>query len=162
VATDLHVRVLSADLLLVFVPNLSCRGGLTASLISGASANQTCSCNTIELTRLLGLNTISPLHGLRESDPVRSRLAGGGVGGSILAIGCVMGGDRAVHAKNQPGARRLMTSRRSRAWCTLKSGCYSAGYPAEYGPHTTVFDRFNRSSRRGFWRTMLAALSEAG
>ena len=31
-----------------------------------------------------------------------------------------------------------------------------------YGPHTTVYNRYNRWSRRGFWRAMLAALAEAG
>jgi hypothetical protein len=30
------------------------------------------------------------------------------------------------------------------------------------GPHTTVHNRYNRWSRRGFWRAMLAALAEAG
>jgi transposase len=34
--------------------------------------------------------------------------------------------------------------------------------PTEYVPATTVYNRFNRWSRRGFWRAMLAALAEAG
>lgn len=44
----------------------------------------------------------------------------------------------------------------------LKSGCRWRDCPAEYGPSTTVYNRFNRWSRRGFWRRMLAALAEAG
>ena len=31
--------------------------------------------------------------------------------------------------------------------------------PAEYGPRTTLFNRFDRWSRRGLWQELLAALS---
>ena len=31
--------------------------------------------------------------------------------------------------------------------------------PAEYGPRTTLFNRFNRWSQRGLWRELLAALA---
>lgn len=31
--------------------------------------------------------------------------------------------------------------------------------PAEYGPRTTLFNRFDRWSRRGVWQELLAALS---
>lgn len=31
--------------------------------------------------------------------------------------------------------------------------------PAEYGPRTTLFNRFNRWSRRGLWPELLAALA---
>jgi transposase len=31
--------------------------------------------------------------------------------------------------------------------------------PAEYGPRTTLFNRFNRWSRRGLWQALLAALA---
>ena len=31
--------------------------------------------------------------------------------------------------------------------------------PAEYGPRTTLFNRFDRWSRRGLWQDLLAALS---
>jgi transposase len=44
----------------------------------------------------------------------------------------------------------------------LKTGCRWRDCPAEYGPHTSVYNRYNRWSRRGFWRAMLAALAEAG
>ena len=53
---------------------------------------------------------------------------------------------------NQPGARREDDRR-------VSSGI---GDVAAYGPHTTVYNRFNRWSRRGFWRAMLAALAAAG
>jgi transposase len=44
----------------------------------------------------------------------------------------------------------------------LKSGGRWRDCPAAYRPRTTVYNRFNRWSRRGFWRAMLAALAEAG
>ena len=34
--------------------------------------------------------------------------------------------------------------------------------PAEYGPATTVYNRWNRWSRRGIWTRILAALTEDG
>ncbi len=64
---------------------------------------------------------------------------------------------------NQPGARRVDDRRVvSGIVHVLKSGCRWRDCPAKYGPHTTVYNRFNRRSRRGFWRAMLAALAEAG
>jgi len=36
------------------------------------------------------------------------------------------------------------------------------GCPAAYGPRTTIYNRFNRWSRRGFWRAMLTALAKSG
>src|SRR5690606_26468295 len=44
----------------------------------------------------------------------------------------------------------------------LKTGCRWIDCPAEYGPHTTVYNRFNRWSRRRLWTGMLEALVEAG
>lgn len=44
----------------------------------------------------------------------------------------------------------------------VKTGCRWCDCPAEYGPSTTVYNRFNRWSRRGFWKGMLAALAKAG
>jgi transposase len=32
----------------------------------------------------------------------------------------------------------------------------------DYGPSTTIYNRFNRWSRRGFWLKLLAALVNAG
>jgi len=65
--------------------------------------------------------------------------------------------------KNQPGARRVDDRRViSGIVHVLKSGGRWRDCPVEYGPHTTVYNRYNRWSRRGFWRAMLAALAEAG
>ena len=65
--------------------------------------------------------------------------------------------------RNQPGARRVDDRRTiSGIVHVIKSGCRWRDCPSEYGPHTTVYNRFNRWSRRGFWRHMLAALAEAG
>ncbi|WP_312889568.1 transposase [Methylobacterium sp. R2-1] len=41
----------------------------------------------------------------------------------------------------------------------LTSGCRRRDCPSAYGPRTTVYNRFNRWSRRGFWKAMLAALA---
>src|SRR3954469_6643293 len=63
---------------------------------------------------------------------------------------------------NQPGARRVDDRRTiSGIVHVIRSGCRWRDCPAEYGPHTTVYNRFNRWSRRGFWRGMLVALAEA-
>ena len=64
---------------------------------------------------------------------------------------------------NQPGARRVDDRRvLSGIVHVLRSGCRWSDCPVTYGPPTTVYNRFNRWSRRGFWRAMLAALAEAG
>ena len=44
----------------------------------------------------------------------------------------------------------------------LKTGCRWRDVPPEYGPSTTIYNRYNRWSRRGFWRAMLGALAKAG
>lgn len=65
--------------------------------------------------------------------------------------------------KNQPGARRVDDRRViSGIVHMLKTGCRWRDCPEAYGPHTTIYNRYNRWSRRGFWRAMLAALAEAG
>jgi transposase len=65
--------------------------------------------------------------------------------------------------KNQPGARRQDDRRIiSGIFHVLKSGCRWRDCPAEYGPHTTVYNRFNRWSRKRFWTGMLEALAKAG
>ena len=33
----------------------------------------------------------------------------------------------------------------------LREGCRWRALPAEYGPYTTVFNRYNRWSKRGLW-----------
>lgn len=65
--------------------------------------------------------------------------------------------------KNQPGARRVDDRRViSGILHVLKVGCRWCDCPAEYGPSTTIYNRFNRWSRRGFWLKLLDALVEAG
>lgn len=65
--------------------------------------------------------------------------------------------------KNQPGARRVDDRRViSGILHVLKTGCRWRDCPREYGPHTTIYNRFNRWSRRRLWTGILDALVEAG
>lgn len=65
--------------------------------------------------------------------------------------------------KNQPGARRVDDRRViSGILHVLKVGCRWCDCPADYGPSTTVYNRFNRWSRRGFWLKLLDALADSG
>lgn len=65
--------------------------------------------------------------------------------------------------KNQPGARRVDDRRViSGIVHVLKVGCRWCDCPAEYGPATTIYNRFNRWSNRGFWLKLLDALVDAG
>lgn len=65
--------------------------------------------------------------------------------------------------KNQPGAKRVDDRRViSGILHVLKIGCRWCDCPADYGPATTVYNRFNRWSRRGFWLELLDALADAG
>jgi transposase len=64
--------------------------------------------------------------------------------------------------KNQPGAHRQDDRRIiSGIFHVLKTGCRWQDCPAEYGPHTTVYNRFNRWSRKRFWTGMFEALTKA-
>lgn len=42
-----------------------------------------------------------------------------------------------------------------------ESGCRWQDCPSKYGSPTTIYNRFNRWSRRGFWTRMLEALATA-
>ncbi len=65
--------------------------------------------------------------------------------------------------RNQPGARRGDDRRViSGIFHMLKSGGRWCDCPADYGPSTTVYNRFNRWSARGFWLKLLNALVDAG
>ena len=65
--------------------------------------------------------------------------------------------------KNQPGARRVDDRRViSGILHVLKTGCRWCDCPADYGPPTTVYNRFNRWSRRRFWVGLLDALAVSG
>jgi len=60
---------------------------------------------------------------------------------------------------NQPGARRVDDRRIiSGIIHVLKSGCRWKDCPAVYGPHTTVYNRFNRWSRKGLWGRIFSEL----
>jgi transposase len=64
---------------------------------------------------------------------------------------------------NQPGARRVDDRRViSGILHVLKSGCRWRDCPSAYGPRTTIYNRFNRWSRRRIWQRILQALVEAG
>ena len=63
--------------------------------------------------------------------------------------------------KNQPGARRVDDRRViSGIVHMLKCGGRWSDCPTEYGPSTTIYNRWNRWSRRGVWNDILAALTE--
>jgi transposase len=40
----------------------------------------------------------------------------------------------------------------------LKTGCRWQDCPSDYGPHTTVYNRFNRWSKAGIWADILSQL----
>ena len=65
--------------------------------------------------------------------------------------------------KNQPGAHREDDRRiLSGIFHVLKAGCRWCDCPRDYGPPTTVYNRFNRWSRKRFWVALLDALAGAG
>ncbi len=65
--------------------------------------------------------------------------------------------------KNQPGARRVDDRRViSGIVHVLKTGCRWRDCPRDYGPHTTIYNRFNRWSRRQLWLGILQALVSTG
>jgi len=65
--------------------------------------------------------------------------------------------------KNQPGARRVDDRRViSGIIHVLKTGCRWCDCPPDYGPSTTIYNRFNRWSRRRFWANLVEALATSG
>lgn len=44
----------------------------------------------------------------------------------------------------------------------LKSGCRWCDCPPEYGPYTTIYNRFTRWAERGVWENLFRALAEGG
>jgi transposase len=65
--------------------------------------------------------------------------------------------------KNQPGARRVDDRRViSGIVHVLKTGARWRDCPKEYGPHTTIYNRYNRWSRRRLWVGLLEALVARG
>ena len=64
---------------------------------------------------------------------------------------------------NQPGARRVDDRRIvSGIVHVLQSGCRWRDCPSYYGPCTTVYNRFNRWSRRQIWRRIYRTLVDQG
>lgn len=43
----------------------------------------------------------------------------------------------------------------------LRVGCPWRDLPAQYGPYTTVYNRFNRWSKAGIWDRVMAAVADA-
>lgn len=61
---------------------------------------------------------------------------------------------------NQPGARRVDDRRViSGIIHVLRIGCRWEDCPPDYGPATTIYNRFNRWSRRGLWGRIFATLA---
>lgn len=44
----------------------------------------------------------------------------------------------------------------------LKTGCRWRDVPPEYGPPTTIYNRFNRWSRRGLWQRLFEQVAASG
>jgi len=44
----------------------------------------------------------------------------------------------------------------------LKTGCRWCDCPPDYGPTTTIYNRFNRWSRKRFWANLVEALAISG
>ena len=60
---------------------------------------------------------------------------------------------------NQPGARRVDDRRViSGIIHRLREGGRWRALPPEYGPYTTIFNRWNRWSQRGLWQRIFVAL----
>ena len=44
----------------------------------------------------------------------------------------------------------------------LKTGCRWRDVPPEYGPPTTIYNRYNRWSRRGLWQRLFEQVASSG
>jgi transposase len=63
----------------------------------------------------------------------------------------------------RPGARRVDDRRViSGILHVLKSGCRWRDVPPEYGPRTTLYNRYNRWARQGVWRRVFERVAGAG
>jgi len=64
---------------------------------------------------------------------------------------------------NKGGARRVDDRRViSGIIHVLKSGCRWCDCPSDFGPSTTIYNRFNRWSRKRFWVDLVEALATSG
>ena len=72
-------------------------------------------------------------------------------------------GDQPLLPRNQPGARRVDDRRViSGILHVLKSGCRWCDCPPEYGPATTIYNRFVRWAERGVWERLFRELAARG
>ena len=97
------------------------------------------------------------------SDSARIRLMWGGetMAGEFWLTEDAFAAIEPLLPKVYPGARRKDDRRIiSGIVHVLRSGCRWQDCPAIYGPSTTVYNRFNRWSRRGLWQDIFAALVE--
>ena len=63
----------------------------------------------------------------------------------------------------RPGAPRVDDRRViSGILHVLKSGCRWRDCPADYGPRTTIYNRYNRWARQGIWRRLFERLAATG
>ena len=79
-------------------------------------------------------------------------------GRAVLVERRAMGGDRAIAAAS--GGKPRVDDRRviSVILHRYREGLRWRAVPAEYGPRTTLFNRFDRWSEKGIWQGLLAAL----
>jgi transposase len=68
------------------------------------------------------------------------------------------------HLPSDVRGKELVNDRRviSGILHVLKSGCRWKDCPSEYGPHTTIYNRFARWAERGVWERMFRALAGRG
>jgi transposase len=79
---------------------------------------------------------------------------------SVLAERRTVGSDRAALAD---GVERVDDRRViSGIVHVLKSGCRWCDCPPEYGPSTTIYNRFVRWARRGLWENLFRELAGCG
>jgi transposase len=63
-----------------------------------------------------------------------------------------------VRGKDRADDRRVISG----ILHVLKSGCRWCDCPAEYGPPTTIYNRFARWARRGVWEKLFRELADRG
>jgi len=63
-----------------------------------------------------------------------------------------------VRGKERADDRRMISG----ILHVLKSGCRWCDCPPEYGPPTTIYNRFARWARRGVWEKLFRELAERG
>jgi transposase len=62
---------------------------------------------------------------------------------------------------NQPGPKRHEDRRiLSGIMHVIKTGCRWVDCPPEYGPHKTIYNRFNRWSARGLWQRIFEMIEK--